>query len=421
MEDINFENIWEKYGLKETPYSTSPLRLVGILPIEKVFANRVAELKELGSRIVSASSTRTLVIGAPGVGKTTFCNFLRWHLCRKDREESKFLTTPIELKVDDSWDNRQFLRSSLAAIFNASIIFNWEKFKTLTDLEAYIKTSKTKNTQGGGQVAGCGITLGHGETLTLPNDISAEILEDFFLRIMKEIRTRGKGLILQYNNLENVDTEKLAKLLQSIREYLQIDGLHTLFLGPEESLSAVEKYTQVHSVFGKTILLNNLTNEKVLEVLSKRCEALKLTDGRYIAPYQDSTVRELYKMLNGNIRLMFKILDDSTLAFQKRAPCEITLKEIKIYSREEAQKRLHDLNDNEKKILVALVDKKTLNHGELSEITRIAPQNLSKYVRDLIKQGLITLRADETDRRVNIYRLSENTTLILTFSGELIK
>ncbi len=421
MEEINFENIWEKYGLKETPYSTSPLRLVGILPIERVFANRVNELKELGSRITSASSTRTLILGAPGVGKTTFCNYLRWHLCRKERDKSKFLTTPIELKVDDSWDNKQFLRSSLAAIYNASIIFNWDRFKALADLEGYIKTSKTKNVQGGGQIAGCGINTGYGETLTLPNDISAEILEDFFLRIMKEIRNRGKGLILQYNNLETIDTEKLAKLLQTIREYLQIDGLHTLFLGPEESLSAVEKYTQVHSVFGKTILLNNLTDAHVLEVLSKRCEALKLPDGRYIPPYQDDTIKGLYLMLNGNIRLMFKILDDATLAFQKKAPCAITLREIKIYSQEEAQRKLHNINDNGKRILVALADKKALNHGELAEITKIAPQNLSKYAKDLIKEGLITLRVDDTDRRVNIYRLSENTGLILTFSGELVK
>ena len=421
MEEIIFENIWEKYGLKETPYSTSPLKLVGILPIEKVFANRVKELKELGSRIVSASSTRTLIIGAPGVGKTTFCNYLRWHLCRKERENSKFLTTPVELKVDDNWDNKQFLRSSLAAIYNASIIFNWDKFKTLSDLEAYIKSTKIKSQQGGGQVAGCGLSIGYGETMTLPNDIPAEILEDFFLRILKEIRSKGKGLILQYNNLENVDVEKLAKLLQSIREYLQIDGLHALFLGPEESLSAVEKYTQVHSVFGKTLLLNNLTDRQVLEVLSKRCESLKLADGRYIAPYQESTVKELYRMLNGNIRLMFKILDDAALAFPKNAPCAITLKEIKIYSKEEAQKSLFNLNDNEKKILVALADKKALNHGDLAEITKIAPQNLSKYAKDLINRGLVTVRVDEADRRVSIYRLSENTSLILTFSGELVK
>ncbi|MDI6737274.1 MAG: winged helix-turn-helix transcriptional regulator [Nanoarchaeota archaeon] len=420
MEEIIFENIWEKYGLKESPYSTSPLRLVGILPIEKVFANRVNELKELGSRVVSASSTRTLVIGVPGVGKTTFCNYLRWHLCRKERGDSKFLTTPIELKVYDNWDNKQFLRSSLAAIYNASIIFNWDKFKTLSDLEAYIKSTKIKSQQGGGQIAGCGLSIGYGETMTLPEDISSEILEDFFLRILKEIRSKGKGLILQYNNLENVDVEKLAKLLQSIREYLQIDGLHTLFLGPEESLSAVERYTQVHSVFGKTLLLNNLTDGQVLEVLSKRCESLKLADGRYIAPYQESTVKELYRMLNGNIRLMFKILNDATLAFLK-APCAVTLKEIKIYSKEEAEKSLFNLNDNEKKILVALADKKALNHGSLAEITKIVPQNLSKYTKNLLNQGLVTFGDDEADKRVTIYRLSENTRLILTFSGKLAK
>ena len=36
--------VWPKYGLRESPYSTSPIRLVGILPIEKVFCGRKEEV-----------------------------------------------------------------------------------------------------------------------------------------------------------------------------------------------------------------------------------------------------------------------------------------------------------------------------------------------------------------------------------------
>ena len=381
--DLNFDfsSIWLKYGLQETPYSTSPLRLFGTLRIEKVFSNREQEIKALGVCISSASSTRTLITGEPGVGKTTFCNYLRWLLCRKDFEQSRFLTTPVELKVQNNWNNKQFLRSSLASIYNANIIFDWKKqgvqIAAFNDLEGYIKATKGKHVGGGAQILGSGGSIDYGGTLTLPDDVSSEVLEDFFLRIIKEINMQGKAVILQYNNLENVETERLANLLKSVREYLQIDGLHTLFLGPSESLSAVEMYPQVHSVFGKTIFLDPLDELQVLEILKKRCEALKVPDGNYIPPYSDDTIKSLYKILNKNIRFVFKILDDVTNRAGENAPCKISLEDIQSYSKEESQKKLENLTDNEKKVLSALLDKNGLSQGELAEITKISSSNLS--------------------------------------------
>jgi hypothetical protein len=49
--------VWPKYGLRESPYSTSPLRLVGILPIQKVFCGRKEEVDSLKKTIYSSNST----------------------------------------------------------------------------------------------------------------------------------------------------------------------------------------------------------------------------------------------------------------------------------------------------------------------------------------------------------------------------
>lgn len=425
MEDFDFSSIWLKYGLQDTPYSTSPLRLFGAMHIEKVFSNREREIKELGMCMHSARSTRTLIIGEPGVGKTTFGNYLRWLLCRKDILKSKFLTTPVELKVQNSWDNEQFLRSSLAAIYNANIIFDWKKqgikVDILKELESYIKHSRKKSFGIGSQVVGTGGNINYGETLTLPNNVPPEILEDFFLRIIKEINDQGKAVILQYNNLENVETEKLASLIRSVREFLQIDGLHSFFLGPSESLSAIEMYPQVHSVFGKTITLESLTDLQVLEILKKRCMILKIPDGNYIPPYSEETVKSLHKILNNNIRFVFKILDDVTNRAGENAPCKISLKDIQSYSEEESKRKFEDLTDNEKKVLSALLSKPHLTQGELAEITNISSSNLSnKELKILKKKGLIVVYSDPSDKRFNIIKTSENTQLIFTFSGKQI-
>ena len=118
------DSVWSKYGLKEGPYSTSPMRLLGILPIDKVFSGRVTEVDKLKKVISSKNSTRTLIVGNFGVGKTTFSNYVRWYLSLK-RVDSKYLTISSEIKVQPGWNANNFLLSTLSSIYTASIIFNW--------------------------------------------------------------------------------------------------------------------------------------------------------------------------------------------------------------------------------------------------------------------------------------------------------
>src|SRR3989344_5268458 len=85
-------SVWAKYGLRESPYSTSPIRILSILPIEKVFCGRTEDVKKLKRIITSKNSTRTLIIGDFGVGKTTFVNYVRWLFAIRPSIESKYLT-----------------------------------------------------------------------------------------------------------------------------------------------------------------------------------------------------------------------------------------------------------------------------------------------------------------------------------------
>ena len=74
---LELEIVWPKYGLKQSPYSTSPMRLLDILPIQKVFCGRKEEVLLLKRIINSTLSTRNLIIEEFGVGKTTFANYVQ--------------------------------------------------------------------------------------------------------------------------------------------------------------------------------------------------------------------------------------------------------------------------------------------------------------------------------------------------------
>src|SRR3989338_11246917 len=97
------EGVWELYGLKTNPFSTSPLLVQGgILPID-CFFGRDAELKRLSRVFSSGGGNRLLVCGDVGVGKTTLVNFARYHAFQKGQ------FTPFkEIAVRSNWNADSF-------------------------------------------------------------------------------------------------------------------------------------------------------------------------------------------------------------------------------------------------------------------------------------------------------------------------
>ena len=419
-EDLN-SSVWSKYGLRESPFVTTPTRLLDTLPIDKVFSGRTIETKKMRNILNSSNTTRTLVLGDFGFGKTTFVNYVKWYLCVKDKEKSEFVTTPIEIKIQPDWDATKFLQSTLSAIYNASVIFRWQdnnmNLRSLKKIEEYVTVGTQKAVQGTVGVIG----VGYSETKSIPAIISPEIYESFLTALCLELRNSGKQLLLSYDNMENVNVATLADFFKTIRDYIQIDGLHSIFIGHTKSLSALEKYPQVHSVFSQSIILNALSSENVLEILKKRCEALKFKDGNYIPPYDEATVKDIYAKLN-NIRFTFKVLEDTTILTESKAPCKITISEIRAVQEIEKQSILSKLTKQETKIISELmyVENK-IKLGRLAILTKIGTTNLNAPLKKLEEKGLITVVTSEEDRRIKYAQISQNSYLQCVFASEEIK
>ncbi|MFH1332840.1 MAG: MarR family transcriptional regulator [archaeon] len=410
--------VWPKYGLKESPYFTTAMRLLGIVPIENVFSGRAIEIIKFKRIITSSNSSRSVIVGNFGVGKTSFANFLRWSLCIEKGNKSKYLTTSAEIKIQPDWNALQFLLSTLTSIYTSSIIFDWKKqginLKTINKLKDYVSITKHKGYQGNLWVVGGG----YNPSSNSPPILSPEILENLLISVCKDLMESNKQLIIQYDNLENMELKSLAELFRSIRDYLQIEGFHTLFLGSPQVISALETYGQVHSVFSRPYILESLTESSVLEILKKRCEQLKSIRGNYIKPYDDNTVKEIYLKLNKNIRFTFKVLEDATVMSEASAPCEITIEDIKAVQEKEKTEILSKLTDTQLKIVSALIDRTQLNQRELSEITKIGITNLTTPVKELQDKGLIVIQQDEKDKRFKYVRLSDNSYLALFFTSK---
>src|SRR3989338_8849976 len=99
----------------------------------------------------------------------------------------------------------------------------------------------------------------------MPSAISPEVYENLLNSLCLELRELGKQLIISYDNMENINMNELADFFRTIKDYIQIEGLHTIFIGPPNCLSALEKYPQVHSVFTQPTILDSLTGGNVLD------------------------------------------------------------------------------------------------------------------------------------------------------------
>src|SRR5918992_2628224 len=103
---------WTPYGLTDDPFFQAPLSpsSEAARPIT-LFVGRDAEIRLLGGQVVGASSSRAIVEGAPGVGKTSFVNRLKVALA-----ERGVLTHERPVRAAPGMTGRQFVAEVLRVL-----------------------------------------------------------------------------------------------------------------------------------------------------------------------------------------------------------------------------------------------------------------------------------------------------------------
>ncbi|MBI5884723.1 ATP-binding protein, partial [archaeon] len=112
----DFVSIWEIYGLKTDPFSTSPILVKGGLIPPKSFLGREEEIKRLEKIFRSSGGSRAIICGMQGVGKTTLVNIARTRALEK-----KFFTPYQEVKADAAWGINDFIVNTISAIYSSLI------------------------------------------------------------------------------------------------------------------------------------------------------------------------------------------------------------------------------------------------------------------------------------------------------------
>ncbi|MBI4044300.1 MAG: hypothetical protein HY392_01175, partial [Candidatus Diapherotrites archaeon] len=259
-----FANIWELYGLKSSPFSTSPILVRGgFVPIES-FSGRKGELERLKKSFRSVGGSRIFVVGDVGVGKTSLANVARFYA-----NQNSFFTPFKEIGMQENWGANDFILNTIYAIYAT--------LKLLTERpvsdETYQKMKNLVELSNSAIVISAGLNVGVvganiGKEDKTPQNLSNLALQDFFQEVINEIKENTKrDVIIQYNNLENLREKSIRGIFEDLRDFFQVPNVHFVFVGNLTVLSIFQSMPRFASIIPDTpVIIPELTLEEIKQV-----------------------------------------------------------------------------------------------------------------------------------------------------------
>ena len=401
-EEDAFAPIWELYGLRSNPFSTSPLSVKGgIIPID-TFYGRASEIQTIKSLLRSSGGNRIIISGEAGVGKTSFVNFIRWQAMK-----NKYFTHFREISVQPEWTANDFILNTLSSFYSSINLLGLEQKldKQFRERLKGIFSQASYSDSYSANIAGFGGGIGRSKSTGTQN-ITYDFLAETFQIFTEQIITKldFNQIIVHYNNLEiyeEDDEMKFKKIFNKIRDFLQTPNVHFIFIGDLNISAIIQSIPRVSQIFSSTpIILETFSKKDIKTIINERIRFLKIPELKQTFPCDDSVIDILHSLYNGNIRNIFNSLSIAVSVVVKQYPIKLGKDDIVEILNNMAEKNFaKKLTDSEKKVLIKMLKKNEITNMEISKELSMKPQNVSKYINRLKELGCVTLkRIDGTQK-----------------------
>jgi len=384
-----FNLTWRRYNLSGNPYFITPLSTDGGVLDFSSFVGREEEKKQI-KKVIEQGSVRSVIVGSAGVGKTSLLNYVR-----ELASNEQYFTTTKEIELNKPISCNEFVIITLSAIYEEIKKRNLSLSPELTqNLDAlYSLTPLT-------------------EVLNTPTSITQlnyNKLSSLFQKTLKEIITpRFKGVILHYDNLDNIkEWQTIHKFFGEIRDLLyNTPNVIFFFVGNRFLPKLIAIQPRVRQIFlMPPIEIPSLELKDIKEILKKRINTLKLKNTSPISPHNDKVLNILFKLHNGNLREILNSLSNCIMELPpSNSPIQIDEFSVKNLLFNKVNKLyLSKLTEIEKEILLKIIDRGAITPSEISRLTGKTRQNISsKYLPKLENRGVIEFKGSE-----GIYRYYE--------------
>lgn len=329
-------SVWTLYGLDGDPYFQDPLS-ADVAPASPRstgrFVGREPEIAVVCENVVGADAdgnSRSIVEGAPGIGKTSFVNRVKDVLAGAKRPI--VLTHAQPIRIVEGMGPRAFAADLLRTLLliregtpavgePASADGFWRRIRRIVHGEDTIHV--------GVSVAGLGGSAGVGR---IPPEATDGALYDEVARALVLLAgKRQRRVLLHVNNLENLTasaTADVSRLLQNVRDYFLLPHSHWIFVGATGIDAVAFRATpQVSGIMPPPIALEPLSDEDVLSALRLRYTALR-RGRRLIEPITAEAVRVLYQRYRGDLRNFLRVLSNGVKAAAVAPATSLTVSDI---------------------------------------------------------------------------------------------
>ena len=337
-------SFWVRFGLTRSPFFQEPLeRGAPQADLERFFVGREEDRAQILGRLTHDTQTRVVMVGDPGVGKTTLMNRLIADLRQGDRARAPWLVPELKpvnlpgaatlqdfcievlrhaLDIRRHHAERQTkgqrgakrLASQVGRVSRATqqavapTNEFWERVTRLVDGATLYSP----------QVFGAGVNVQH-LAPTLGSGQWVPLTQEALMRLITEC---DADVLISVNNAENMARDvanQAVNVLRDARDLFIVPRVHWLFVGTPDFVDAVvAPIRQISGIMQEPYVLRALKPEDVGDLLARRYEQLRHAESPFVPPVDLQAVVTLANVFAGDLRELLSALESAVLRMMHR-------------------------------------------------------------------------------------------------------
>ncbi len=329
-------SLWQQYGLRRNPFFQEPLSEDGDGPrLKAFFTGRAADLAAAYQLLTHDEQTRVLLLGAPGVGKTTLLNRLLADVRQPDGLRVGWLVPslpPINLPrattlqdfcveiLRHVLDMRRHLQQEqlsdgraraarakkLAKAARQALLPGTALWETV---ERTVEGALTLSPQ----ILGVGVTT----QFTGPQSGAAMWLPLTQQALRQLTLEAGRDVVLAINNAENLRddiAERATSVLADARDLFLTPRTHWVFAGtPDFFESVIKPRRQLSGIMGYPVTVPPLDADGVEQLLTQRYATLRVPNVTFVPPIAPKDAGALARAFVGDLRELLRALETTVI------------------------------------------------------------------------------------------------------------
>lgn len=417
---MQLPNLWHLFNLRSSPFFQETLS--DTYPLS-LFVGRQRDSDRLLRGIGSSSSSRQLIEGSPGIGKTTLAQYVKGQAA-----EAGFLSTVEPVSVSSTDSPETLLMGMLRYLYEA---FVTQSDADISDLEPVqtarqlVRAFRTRDASASVSIAGFGGGGGQTTQYVESGLLNPRIVVPALLGQLLEVAATevdAAGIVLHINNLENLSgaaQEQTGRAMRDIRDVFLTDRLHILLVGTSDAISTIiSPQPQLRSVFAMPGPLEPLSPTEFMELLARRYEFLRFDAGEpALSPVADEAAQEVYALFHGDLRGGLRALDEAAhelIGYGEDVADPMTLSDIRSVLRPRYREEMEgNLSDATAEYLLQLheVAGDYFTQADLERLWGVSRGRVSQVLSDLRRYGYVR-EADRDGRRIR-YSLTGSSHMLL--------